>query len=48
MTKIVLDQIAKPFHMALYSKLTSREREVVNFLCGIDVLEIQGNRVIKR
>ena len=48
MTRIVLDQIAKPFHMACYTKLTSREREVVDFLCGIDVLEIHGNKVIKR
>lgn len=46
MTKIVLDQVAKPFHGALYSKLTSREREIVDFLLGIDALELHGNKLV--
>jgi len=48
MTAIVLDQIAKPFHQTCYSKLTHREQEIVNFLVGIDVLVITGNKVTKR
>jgi len=48
MTAIVLTQIARPFNKACYSKLTSREQEIVNFLVGIDVLVIEGNRVMVR
>jgi hypothetical protein len=48
MTKIVLDQVAAPFVGACYNKLSQRERTVVDFLLGIDVLEVIGNKITKR
>lgn len=45
MTAIVLQQVSKPFIGACYNKLTTREQDVVNFLVGIDVLVIEGNKV---
>ncbi len=47
MSQIVLDQISRHFVGCCYPKLTVRERGVVDFLCGIDVLSIVGNKVTK-
>lgn len=47
MSQIVLDQISRHFVGACYPKLNARERGVVDFLCGIDVLSIIGNKVCK-
>lgn len=47
MSQIVLDQISQHLVGTCYPKLTCRERAIVDFLCGIDVLHINGNKVCK-
>lgn len=48
LTHVVLVQFAQPFDKACYSKLTSRERAVVDMLIGLDYLVLTDNRVTVR
>ena len=48
MSHIALAQIARQFNGALYSKLTSRERAIADYLLGFDALELNGNKLTTR
>jgi hypothetical protein len=48
MSAIIISKLASIFDGACYNKLNSRERNVVDFLLGIDALELVGNKLVAR